>query len=549
MLAVFFRRKLDLRALGLERDLKFEKRVSDRGTAPVATHPVPSSSLCRPREPIECAQHQRQDHHQRESKCRDGSEVGHSRIIPGLQSPRGPRRGQAAAHARPRFELANWFEPGDLAVAASAGILLKAMRFALSWLAAVLGLCGHASESGPGSASAAPVRAAAPVPVLEDVPARHRLPSDESKAAPDVASTPSNERALPSVPSTEADAVQPAPPGCPRVEVLERPRWIRYPVAPRETIEQIAYRHGVDPTDLRAWNELEATATEVGSRTRLKIRSPRRVPPRREISYIVRPEDTWWRIAVRHGVDPSDLRAYNWPYAGKIAPGSELGIWIDPLLFEWLEQEPPDFSSSQTIRAGAVGIGRPSDGVLLNGVMIPRGDGYRLRFPKSAHGTTHAVRELVAALETYVANTANPRPLQIGAMSRHRGGPLGNHRSHQTGRDVDINLPRRVGVGAWRPLTPRRVDWAATWVLVRALADQDVSAIFLDYPLQKRLRAAALAAGASEEELRLVQYPRGRTSPGLVRHFDGHTEHMHVRFGCGPCEVECVASGVDEDAP
>jgi murein endopeptidase len=130
----------------------------------------------------------------------------------------------------------------------------------------------------------------------------------------------------------------------------------------------------------------------------------------------------------------------------------------------------------------------------------------------------------------------------LGSMSRQRGGPLGGHKSHQTGRDLDVGLPRKPGVSPWKTLTRHRIDWQAAWALVRALADADVAVIYLDYGRQRWLRDAAREAGATDEEIRRVlQYPRGSAARrGIVRHADGHTGHLHVRFRCGPCETECV---------
>ena len=94
------------------------------------------------------------------------------------------------------------------------------------------------------------------------------------------------------------------------------------------------------------------------------------------------------------------------------------------------------------------------------------------------------------------------RPLEIGAMSRQNGGEIGTHRSHQTGRDVDIRLPRKSTVARFRPLTPKRVDWGATWKLIKVLATHDVDVVFLDFDMQKRLYKHAKAHGATEAELR-----------------------------------------------
>ena len=290
---------------------------------------------------------------------------------------------------------------------------------------------------------------------------------------------------------------------------------------------------------------MPADAERVRRRTRLEVKTDRVPPPRRKLEYAVQPDDTWWRVAVSHGVDSSDLRSYNWPYRGKMQPGNDVLVWVDPIVYGWIQGGPKLVFSDEgrSIRRGAVGVGSPDAGHLLNGVRIPEERGWRLRFPDSAHGTTHAVSEATRALRSFVATSGYEGVLALGAMSRSRGGPIGGHRSHQTGRDLDIRLPRRSDVPQWTAFRPSRVDWGATWSLVLALADTDVQVIFLDYRAQRRLIHAAEAAGADSETIaRLVQYPRGRHARrGLVRHADGHDRHLHARFGCGPCEVECVS--------
>lgn len=318
---------------------------------------------------------------------------------------------------------------------------------------------------------------------------------------------------------------------------------LRHRSVPRETVAQIAHRYDVPPWKLREWNSLAADVDSLarGAKVRLK---PRRIsPPRERVEYVVQPGDTWWRVAVSHGVDSMDLRSYNWPYRGKMTPGETLQIWIDPLIYDWIQATPGSpLSPEQGLRRGGVGVGSPNDGFLVNGVQIPEGPGYRLRFPKSAYGTTYAVEQFLLAMEILHQHEDEQPLVAVGSMSRPRGGPLGTHQSHQTGRDLDVRLPRRAGVPSWSTLAPSRVNWSAAWRLVQALARTDVEVIFLDYRMQRRISQAARAAGATEEELgALLQYPRGKHARrGLVRHADGHDKHLHVRFRCGPCEVECV---------
>jgi LysM repeat protein len=339
-----------------------------------------------------------------------------------------------------------------------------------------------------------------------------------------------------------------------RIEPGDGRRFVRHRMAPRETVSQVAHRYDVDAWQLREWNGLGPDVQDLRTGKRLRIKANRIPPPRTKIEYAVQDGDTWWRVAVAHGVDSMDLRAYNWPHRGKMSPGKTLKIWVDPVVHAWIQSEAQTLFDAEpgSVRLGAIGSGPPNGGRLINGIRIPDADGYRLRFPQSAYGTTHAVTQFLDAMARFAHSRPDAEPLPIGAMSRQRGGPIGSHQSHQTGRDLDVSLPRRQGIPGWYVLKPSRVDWPAVWDLVRAFGETDVEVIFLDYRVQRRLHKAAVAAGATDQEREaLLQYPRGRFARlGLVRHADGHDKHMHVRFACGPCEVECVDNTVrGEDDP
>lgn len=322
-------------------------------------------------------------------------------------------------------------------------------------------------------------------------------------------------------------------------------------MVPRETLHQIAYRYGVTPWEVRGWNGLSEETERVRTGTRLEIKARKIPPPRRKIQYQVVQGDTWWRVAARHGVDSRDLRSYNWPYRGKMTPGQTLQVWVDPIVYEWLSNVGEVLTPDQPdrIRPGGIGIGTPNDGRLVGGVAMPEGPGWEIRFPATAYGTTHALRQLQAALATFSADSGYEGTIRIGTMSSPRGGQVGHHKSHQSGRDVDIRLPRRTDVLSGVPLTYRRIDWLATYALLESLLRTDVVVIFLDYKTQRRVYKAARAAGISEERLaEVLQYPRGfgaRVAP--VRHYPGHDKHLHVRFACGPCEPECMEVHADED--
>jgi Penicillin-insensitive murein endopeptidase/LysM domain len=330
----------------------------------------------------------------------------------------------------------------------------------------------------------------------------------------------------------------------PELQPLPRPRRIEHRRAPRESLRQIALRYGVSEQELREHNGLGPDDPPPRRSKRLELRARRLPPPRQHLEYTVQAGDTWWTVALRHGVDGRDLRAYNYPYRHKLQPGKTLHVWIDPLVHAWIaagpDPLPPDLDRG--LRRGAVSQGSPADGVLLNGLRIPDHERLELRLPRSAYGTSHAVEQLVLAVTAFDERSDYPLPIPVGSMSRPRGGPIAGHRSHQSGRDVDLVLLRRPDAPAWQPVRGSRVQWDAMWQLVLALAEVDVMVIFLDYEAQRRLYRAARAQGASAEQLAAVlQYPRGsKASRGLVRHASGHEHHLHVRFGCGSFETECV---------
>src|SRR5690606_38822578 len=106
---------------------------------------------------------------------------------------------------------------------------------------------------------------------------------------------------------------------CPAAKIveLERPRWVKHRVAPRERAEQIAHRYRVSPEELRAWNQLSEQGEPATGRV-LRIHTRRPSPARERIDVVVEEGDTWWSVAARYGVDSKDLRAYNWPYEHKM---------------------------------------------------------------------------------------------------------------------------------------------------------------------------------------------------------------------------------------
>ncbi|MEM9458862.1 MAG: penicillin-insensitive murein endopeptidase [Myxococcota bacterium] len=400
------------------------------------------------------------------------------------------------------------------------------------------GSAGASAESGAGGSGEG---AAEPeIPVGDQEEPRPVDPDDEIEQA--LAVVPSEKVKIPANDPIALDDVE--------VEVVDGPPpWIVHRLTPFETVDQIAHRYDVSPKTLRSWNGLAGQVDTLGPGTRLKLKA-RRVPPVREtFEYVVQPGDSWWSIAVAHAIDSRELRAANKGESPGLTAGQTIELWVDPVVFHWVQTDRRGADGGDllaTLRRGAVGVGRPESGRLINGVQIPAGEGWRRKVMAASYGTTYAVTNLVAALQQFRETSGAERPLLLGAMSRRHGGPLPGHRSHQTGREIDIRLPLTAEHPAWFPIKPWRVDYEVLWALVMALSDTGgVSVIFLDYELQKSLHEAALKLEVEEAvRRRIIQWPQGRgADKGLVRHADGHERHMQVRFRCGPQETECVSGG------
>ncbi len=211
----------------------------------------------------------------------------------------------------------------------------------------------------------------------------------------------------------------------------------------------------------------------------------------------------------------------------------------------------------------SVAVGAPNRGVLLRGVALPPvGAGYEVPRAWRPRGRQFATEEVVRWLTSSFSsvNTAFPDSLAaIGDLSAAGGGRSGEHRSHETGRDIDIffyavdwegrpyRLPEAMprfgpdGLAVswsradrgWRDPTPIplvRFDTRRTWALVRSLMTDggvDVQYIFIQRNLAQMLIEAARRDG--EDPALLARAAALLRQPAGV---DPHDDHMHVRVAC-----------------
>lgn len=321
--------------------------------------------------------------------------------------------------------------------------------------------------------------------------------------------------------------------------------WVKHKVVPRERLEDIEVRYGVSRKELIRWNKRLKKKAWIYAGQVLRIKARRVPPPREKITYVVKKGDRWVEIAKAHNVRESDLRYWNRKVPRSFRVGQTLVIYTNPL------EVPVDPAAEDAgggpapdklrVRSNALSIGKPNRGRIQNGMQLPESDHYTLRDPERSYGSSHAVAVIHDAIAAFRVESGYKGEIKIADLSKKGGGRLRPHSSHQSGRDVDIRLPRRKGA-VKGDNSVSAIDWDVSWALVKAFVDSgEIEYIFLETSRQRALRKAAQRAGASDEELkRAIQFPSKRgTNKGLVRHAKGHRIHIHVRIKCADGNGRC----------
>jgi murein endopeptidase len=174
-------------------------------------------------------------------------------------------------------------------------------------------------------------------------------------------------------------------------------------------------------------------------------------------------------------------------------------------------------------------IGRPNDGRLRNGLLLPAlgrdfttFDSILERAPSREwrrYGTGRLLRVVYGALRDYrEANPGAPRVL-VGDLSRPRGGWFGReygglgHASHQNGLDIDLYYPRRDGLRR-KPARASQVDRR----LAQELVDAFVARPEVQYAFVGLNVGLNVGLTGSAERVQRVAY---------------HDDHVHIRVRPG----------------
>jgi murein endopeptidase len=299
---------------------------------------------------------------------------------------------------------------------------------------------------------------------------------------------------------------------------------IPYVVVAGDNASRIAARHGLT---LRALRDLNGAS----DLERLRVGQRLVVGEGRLVLHRVRPGETAAVLAERYGVRPREIAAWN------------DGISIQRIA---VDRELRIFARRDEPRSGS--IGEVGAGSLENGIAIPPHPAYRVRDSARAWVTRDVAERITRAFDAVRARWDDLPALEIRDASRPSGGPMREHHSHQSGRDVDlayyrVRCPRGICGHSW--IRPDQLDAERQWALLETwIRAGHVEYVFVDHALQRPLYEAARAAGATREELATwFQWPRGSgVRAGIVRHVPRHTEHLHVRFTCAPHDERCVPS-------
>lgn len=173
--------------------------------------------------------------------------------------------------------------------------------------------------------------------------------------------------------------------------------------------------------------------------------------------------------------------------------------------------------------------GDPNHGWQENAVWLRDRPGLHVR-TRAAWGTRETVEAVNRAADEMMVLYPTAPEMVITELSHAHGGRIKPHKSHQSGRDVDVLLYfKQTEDGKRGPM-----DLEQTWAEVNAFIRTGAIEVgILDYRQQGRLyRYAHEELGVPKETLRhIFTYPRGkRARDALFVHAPGHRTHLHIRY-------------------
>lgn len=222
--------------------------------------------------------------------------------------------------------------------------------------------------------------------------------------------------------------------------------------------------------------------------------------------------------------------------------------------------EAPRDSSIDWTAYDSTSLRNPNDGSLRGGVPLPlEAPGIRFNPARDAdtrYATVEVVRALLRA-GARVERELGGLPVTINDLSLEHGGPLPHHRSHQSGRDVDVLFYQLGPDGKPIESVGAFFDPAGAGVDFRDLADpSDDVRLTLDIPRTWLFLQTLIEDEDDQlqhifvaEHLRalLLEYARERgVDATVIARFEDmtcqpaypHDDHFHFRFFCSADDIE-----------
>jgi penicillin-insensitive murein endopeptidase len=208
------------------------------------------------------------------------------------------------------------------------------------------------------------------------------------------------------------------------------------------------------------------------------------------------------------------------------------------------------YRSAWPAQSAPASVGAPNAGALHAGVQLQETDLIRVVPAFAGRDYRWGLPHLVQGVEraaSYVNKRFPNSMLSVGDISSRNGGEIGHHKSHQSGRDVDLGfymvdangepLYTRSFVsfdadGACKTTPSARFDDARNWTLLEALLTDphlQVQRVFVSTPLRQRLLKEAERRGVPIAT-------RLRAAEVMLQPRVGspHDNHFHVRIACPP---------------
>jgi len=209
-------------------------------------------------------------------------------------------------------------------------------------------------------------------------------------------------------------------------------------------------------------------------------------------------------------------------------------------------------------------IGLPHAGFLSGGKELPaEGKGYKWKSSADHHwGLPRLVGLIEEAASKVEEARPGSKPLHVGELSAKAGGALmPKHRSHRSGRDVDLLFYVTTlegvaapndgfvkigadGLGVSSAGRFVRFDVDRQWILVRSLVaskQAHVQWIFISRVLEALLVERAIALGEPADLVQKAQTVMQQPGDSLP-----HDDHIHLRIAC---EADEFAHGCEGGGP